>query len=305
MTIPPIFIIGCPRSGTSLLAKLLEPTIYGSPVETHFITKFYNKLSRYGHLKEKRNFTKLTRAILRQRPVMQWRLHVNIDRLWRHSKTYDYQELVHNLCMMRFNALGKQSWGDKTPHYILHLNIINDLFPDSKYLYIVRDGRDVALSLLKKPWGQNNIYACAEYWKKCNELSETIQLIQKRGNLLNIKYETLLERPTDAVEGFYAFLGERFSDQGLKSIIGSIKSSNFNKWKKEMKPKDVKLFETVAANTLQSFGYETSFPESALKTPVKWIWKIHDYILTSKHLAKINLIDTIRIKYFGMDPFGD
>ena len=114
-----------------------------------------------------------------------------------------------------------------------------------------------------------------------------------------------MENPRDVVEKFYNFLGEELSETGLESIIGSIKKSNFNKWKSEMKQKDVKMFEMVAANTLKRFGYEITFPESELKSTVKWFWKTHDFILNCKYLAITNLIDTIRIKFFGMEPFGD
>ena len=303
--IPPIFVIGCPRSGTSLLARLLEPTIYGSPVETHFITKYYKKYRKYGDLKEKSNFIRLTKAILRERPILQWRLNIDIEELWRKQKSYEYKELVGKLCSMRFKELGKQSWGDKTPQYILELDIIYTLFSDSKYLYVVRDGRDVALSLLKKPWGQNNIYSCAEYWKRCNEETEAIDSIRGKGNLLEINYEALLKKPMEVMKGVYSFLGESFPEKERNKILDAIRQKNYNKWKNEMKPRDIKMFETVAGNTLERLGYETSYVEAELKKPFKWFWKGHDYLLNCKHLAKLNLIDTIRIKYFGMEPFAD
>ena len=72
----PIFIIGCPRSGTSLLARFLEPTIYGAPIETHFITKYKKKLSNYGELENFENFNKLLNDILKERPVMQWKINI-------------------------------------------------------------------------------------------------------------------------------------------------------------------------------------------------------------------------------------
>ena len=154
MTVSPVFIIGCPRSGTTLLARFLQPTHYGSPVETHFITKYYEKIPKYGALKKKQNFMLLMKDILSERPIMQWKLDIDIEEFWAGLKRYDYREIIDRLCMMRFTSKGKTSWGDKTPIYILDLEIIYRLFPDAKYLYIVKDGRDVALSLMQVPWGQ-------------------------------------------------------------------------------------------------------------------------------------------------------
>lgn len=305
MNIQPVFILGCPRSGTTLLSELLSPTAYGSPVETHFITKYFKKLDHYGDLKQKNNFTRLIKDILSERPVMQWKLDIDIEKFYRESEVFEYPEIVNRLCMMYFGPKGKTSWGDKTPHYILDSDIIYRLFPDAKYLYIVRDGRDVALSLLKKPWGPNNIFSCAEYWKQCNAEADALALMRKNARVFELTYEQLLEQPREVMEKIYAFLEAPYSEEKVKPLIERINRINFNKWKKEMKPGEVRLFETVAADTLKRFGYETSFEESELKKIEKWFWKAHNDFFRYKHLVKMNTIDAIRIKYFGMEPFAD
>ncbi len=305
MNISPVFILGCPRSGTTLLSELLSPTTYGSPVETHFIPKYFKKLDHYGNIEQKDNFTRLIKDILSERPVMQWKLDIDIEKFHSELDVCEYSEIVHKLCMMYFEHKGKTSWGDKTPHYILDSDIIYRLFPDAKYLYIVRDGRDVALSLLKKLWGPNNVYACAEYWKQCNAETDTLALMRKHDRVFELTYEGLLDQPSKVVEKIYMFLGEPYSEESVKSLIEKINRINFNKWKKEMKPDEVRLFETMASNTLKRFGYEATFEESELKKIEKWFWKAHNDFFRYKHLIKMNTVDAIRIKYFGMEPFAD
>jgi len=101
----PIFVIGCPRSGTTMLSRLLNFSSYGAPVETHFIPKYYKKLQLYGNLVERNNFIKLINDILCERPVMQWKLNLNIDSFLNEINEYKYSEIVSKLCMKRFERL--------------------------------------------------------------------------------------------------------------------------------------------------------------------------------------------------------
>jgi len=302
---PPVFIIGCPRSGTSLTSQLLEFSSYGSPIETHFIPKYYKKLGSYGDLKQNRNLEKLLKDILKERPMVQWKLEIDIVHFPEMLTGYEYSEIVNKMCQILFKQFGKSSWGDKTPDYIFDLDIIFGLFPDSKYIYIVRDGRDVALSLLRKEWGPNNIFSCAEYWKKCNQKSSLLDLMRKKGQVLDIKYEDLLCQPAEITKSIYKFLDESYPENALRNLINSINKNNFDKWKREMKAKNIKIFEMVASDTLKLFGYEASFPEDDVERIYKWYWRFHNYVFHIIYLIKLNIIDTIRIKFFGMEPFND
>ena len=284
---------------------LLQPTRYGAPVETQFITKYYKKLGHYGDLSQRKNAARLIHDILDERPVMQWKLNVNADQFISDRVSFDYREIINKLCMMRFGAMGKKSWGDKTPHYILDLDIIYGLFPESKYLYIVRDGRDVALSLLKESWGPNNIWACADYWARCNSASASLQHLRGSGHLIEIKYESLLSEPVTHIKTIYEFINEPCSNDTAHELAGSIHRENYGKWKQTMTPKQIELFEMAAGETLNRFGYSTTHPQHELKVYVKYFWEMHDAFFHYKHLIKMNTIDSIRIKYFGMKPFAE
>ena len=76
----PVFIVGSPRSGTTLLASLLDGTPWGSPFETHFIPKYAAAAAR-GNLEDRRTFTELARLILAERPIVQHRLAMTPDEL--------------------------------------------------------------------------------------------------------------------------------------------------------------------------------------------------------------------------------
>lgn len=300
----PIFVLGCPRSGTTLLARLLADTIYGSPVETHFITKYYKKLDLYGDLKDKRAFRSLVRDILGERPVMQWNLTVDIDQLYESMAVYDYAEIVNRICMLRVEVNGPMSWGDKTPDYLLDVDILYTLFPDSKYIYIVRDGRDVALSLLDREWGPNNVYGCATYWKACNTDHATLKVLRSSGQLYSLRYEDLLLEADRIVPELYRFLGEEENAHDIARLVAEIKPTNSNKWKVAMTPSKIELFERLAGNTLDKFGYETSHRERGVNKLSEAWYRFGDAFQKGLFLVKTNTIDAIKIKYFNHDPFG-
>lgn len=302
---PPLFILGCPRSGTTLLSDLMADTCYGAPIETHFITKYYKKLDRYGDIRKKNNCRRLVENILSERPVKQWRINFDFEQFWRGLREFSYRELINELLMIRFGGMGKSTWGDKTPHYILELEIIYNLFPNSKYIFIVRDGRDVALSLLKKPWGPNNVYACGRYWAACNQNNAILETMRRKMQIFETSYEHLLYLPDEVMRQAYKFLGESYDETVMSKKISAIKPKNFNKWKTEMTKKQVSLFERVAGNTLLRFGYETSSEEAPITHLAQSIWQIHDNAIQFARLVKMNTIDALQIKYLGKEPFAD
>lgn len=301
----PIFIIGCPRSGTTLLASLVSATVYGAPVETHFITKYFKMLDSYGDLSVKKNFSLLLNDILAERPVMQWKLDSDVDRFYDELDSFRYEHIADRICMKMAEKKGYGAWGDKTPHYIKDLDIIYKLFPESKYIYIIRDGRDVALSLLEREWGPANIYDCAQIWKAHNVKSATLEKIESNGQLYTLKYEDLLDNAEEIVLGIYKFLDVEYDKKEVTRLLRTIKKGNYNKWKKRMSPGQIKVFENVAADTLKRFGYETSNEESEIDGLMKAAYSCHKIIMRAKFLFKTNVIDGIKIRYFGKEPFAE
>jgi hypothetical protein len=154
-----LFVLGAPRSGTTLLSGLLEHTKYGVPFETQFIPKYFDKLDHYGNLSIKRNFMQLISDILKERSAKRFIQELDLDSAFKDlSPDITYAKLVNYVASRRQGREEHISWGDKTPWYLLRLDCLVELFPDAQFIFIYRDGRDVALSLLEKDWGPNSIY---------------------------------------------------------------------------------------------------------------------------------------------------
>jgi len=302
----PVFILGAPRSGTTFLSSLLDSTDYGAPFETHFITKYFKKLGDYGDLYDLANFSRLVKHILQERAVMQWGLDINIPTFYEEfDGGVTYSKLVDKLCLKAAAKKGLSSWGDKTPHYLKDVEIIYEMFPDSKYIYIVRDGRDVALSLLKKGWGPNNIFTCAEYWMELNKVNDCLEEIESKGNLLFIKYEDLLDNVELYINNIYDFLETAIDEEKHRQYSHRVLKGNYDKWRSMLSDSQIKVFESVAADTLDRFGYEVIHGKGQVHYISKLAYQFHDKVMLFKHLFKLNVIDTIKIKYFGKEPFAE
>ena len=302
----PIFILGAPRSGTTFLASLLEKTDFGAPFETHFITKYYKKLADYGDINVYQNFSRLLADILGERAVQQWQLDFDHEAFFKAlGPDVTYAQLVNELCLKASQQKGLTSWGDKTPHYLNDIDILYKLFPDSKYIYIVRDGRDVTLSLLEKDWGPNNVYYCAKYWSDLNRNSQCLESLEQANNLYRLTYENLVDNVEHHVKEIYAFLGVTYDEKEVAELVKTVKPGNYNKWKKQMTSRQVDTFDRIASDTLKRFDYEVSTDDVSVSPIWRAIYFIHNAIFRARHLFIINVVDGIKIKFFGKQPFAE
>lgn len=301
-----IFILGAPRSGTTFLATLLKKTEYGAPFETHFITKYFKKLANYSNINEYKNYQNLLQDILNERAVKQWKLNIDYEKFFEElGPKFTYSQLVNKICLKASQQKGFNSWGDKTPDYLADIDILCELFPDAKFIYIIRDGRDVTLSLLEKDWGPNNIYSCAKYWVSLNRDSPSLNNLRSTHNLYQLKYEDLLDNVEFHIKEIYSFLNQKYDDSELQELASKVKPGNYNKWKKRMTPMQINTFDRIASKTLKRFNYEQSTEESPISTVWKIIYFTHNGFCRVRHLFILNVIDGIKIKFFGKEPFAE
>ncbi|PAV24480.1 hypothetical protein CF392_16045 [Tamilnaduibacter salinus] len=274
-----LFILGSPRSGTTFLSRLLDKTRYGKPIETHFITKYHKKLHQYGDLSNKSNFNRLMRDILAERPIQQWRLNLDLkDFFDRVSPDFRYSNIVNQLMVYRQGGRDGVSWGDKTPHYIGDAERLFELFPEARYIYIVRDGRDVALSLLKKEWGPSNTVSCAEYWARQNSHPAVQDRLDRGDSIYFLTYEDLLANPAETIRSLYEFLGESVDPDKLDALIEETQAANSFKWRQTMSPRQIRQFESLAGGVLQRFGYPVISTNPRLRFLEKPLFHIHEKV---------------------------
>lgn len=299
----PVIILGHARSGTSILGDLLRKYFQISfGPESQFLIRFHKKVPKYGELAQEKNLARLLRDILQERCFERWRnkfgYTLDEDHIFESIEEPSYKGVVYAVFRHLAQCGGMQRWGDKTPIYSWHLDVIRELFPNSPYIHIVRDGRDVALSSFNIHFGAKNVYKVAQRWTEELEKVQEFQKSIPSDQFLEMRYEDLMQEPVKELSRLIPFLG--IQDEGsvlqqtLQSHVGQdLKKSNYDKWKTAMPDKDIFLFESIAQKWLYGYGYEVyhdgSLPRS-VSTARRWYWEIQNHVL--KLNSKENLKDS-------------
>ncbi|RMF40576.1 MAG: sulfotransferase, partial [Anaerolineae bacterium] len=148
---PPFFIVGHPRSGTTLLRFMLSshPRLY-IPEETGFIPFLLPRRMHHAPLSLAQ-----TRRLLARIARLNYLWDGLVDDLpafYAALPAPTLPVILDTLYRRQIAPFGAQRWGDKTPLYVQHIPLLADLFPGAQFIHIIRDGRDAALSARKK-WG--------------------------------------------------------------------------------------------------------------------------------------------------------
>lgn len=295
---PILFVFGAARSGTTILNNLLYRHFgYGMGPEGTFIASWARRLPRYGDLGEDANLRRLVADLSECRM-----LHI-VRRRYRHNPFDVTPELILNKLRQRSYAgvvyaifecmaelQGCKRVGNKNPDYGRQFPVLHRLFPtQAKYLCIVRDGRDVALSILKMRWGLSSSYIAAKAWSESLIALAAMQQQLGPDRLHVLSYENLLRNPRATLEGVRDFLGVPDGEAGVEEaaveILSGAKSANFNKWRREMSTHDLRMFEGQAGQWLEKYGYELS----GNRTDIGWRDRLLYESMEIARLIKVNV----------------
>jgi hypothetical protein len=270
---PPLFLLGSQRSGTTMLRLMLNnhPSL-AIPHESAFITIYFKKLAEYGDLTDRKNAARLLDDVSRHPLVRRGKLiidpHAILDRPIR-----TYRDFVDAIFQAYAQALGKPRWGDKTPFYTPDIDVIRGIFPDAKILHLVRDGRDVVLSQKSIEWMSNNLPKLALDWQWKTTIAHKVGAVLK-DDFLEIRYEDLVLKPEETLRKICKFIDElydpamlHYSDnakdvvpaESLKWHRNSIRPpdpSQLFKWRAQLSKAERIIFEQLAGEALDLFGYE-------------------------------------------------
>jgi len=184
---------------------------------------------------------------------------------------------------MEIAPSGKPRWGDKTPLYYTCWRQLMALFPASRLVHIIRDGRDVNLSLEKVGWHGPTASDRAIYWLERVEMAREAARELGPGRNLIIRYEDLVLNTRVTLEEVCEFLGEEFesgmldfftdASRHLCDIDGDVhgkvhrapRPDDVGRWKREMPVERQKEFETIAGSGLRAMSYTCLFHTGADK----------------------------------------
>jgi hypothetical protein len=302
----PFFIVGTQRSGTTLLRLILNShSEIAVPEEGVFLMPLLRK--RYLREPLRRAQLKTVADYLRSNDhFLLWNYDYDsfISDL-HESDLMSLRDLIDRLFTSYCRSQGKITWGDKTPSFFRKIDILHALFPQAKYIHIVRDGRDVFDSWRKLDPTKNNVAVAALDWSyKLFRIESSLGGLAEH-NKLSIRYEDLIEDPETTIRSVTDFLGVGYEkgmldfyrtshkyigDHHSKLIFRPLDKGNKAKWKENLNPKEVRVFELLGRHYLTKYEYGISAGSAATE----------DVLFATKALCvglPLRLMQVVRIAF--------
>ncbi len=266
----PIFIVGSPRSGTTLMRLILNshPQI-AIPDETDILSLLFNK-PFYKRIKPFR---------VRENSALRNAIGNDIADKFNRLPFYKRiraRDILDFLFDSYAESFGKKYWGEKTPIHYKYIKQTKRVYPNSTVIFMVRDPRAVAASSKRYAgnktgdnagfWASEKISTATKLWEEA-----AMQAIRNKAAIVVVKYEDLVTAPMDTVKGVCEKIAIDFSPQMLdyyksspnnvatakwhKETTKPINLNNLEKWKKELSAKEIMEIENKLQDYMRRFGY--------------------------------------------------
>lgn len=283
---PMPFIVGCPRSGTTMLRLMLDahPEL-AIPPETHFLSAALDLRSRDAELRRE-----FFAVVTGSRRWPDFHLDAGaLERRLARIRPFVLHEGLRCFYRMYAERFGKPRVGDKTPGYVLHLRRIAAVLPEARFVHLIRDGRDVAASLRKLWWGPgDDVQAQAVDWLW--RIREARQQAQVCPAYLEVRYEDLVREPEPVLRRVCDFLELSFEPRMLEYHEGAAErldelntrtdadgnvqvtkeqllaihartkeppnAGAIARWRRDLSASEIQTFQQIAGPLLQELGYE-------------------------------------------------
>lgn len=297
----PVFVLGCPRSGTTLLYHMLLSA--GRFAIYRAESNFFNLLSpRFGGLRSRWS----RETLLKNWASSELFLASGLDHEALRSKLVNECHTTGD-CLRVFmeEVAAKQGvdrWADCTPDHLLYVRDIKREIPNALIVHIIRDGRDVALSYARQgwenhlPWDRSqSLEVAALYWSWI--VSEGRKLGSALGkDYIEVRFEELVHNPRNPLSRVSEFIDQELDYDRIQRVaIGSVRApntsfpggnnGNFNpvgRWKTKISRSQLSRLEFLIGDRLQELGYEVSQASCSPNMRLRIMRKLYPPLFATK-----------------------
>ena len=289
----PIFIVGTPRSGTTLTAQILgRHSNLFMPGETHFFDDIYSRKDESGP------FTRETVSSVSKRLFDLYARYYEpddqqrIEQLFSSSDSLEvelssclsYKDMLTRFMNVQMVHENKNRWGNNAPRDLFCVDDILEFYPNAKIIVCVRDVRAFLLSY-KGKWkvtGDEHVERLKKLyhpvitsllWKASMKLVPALKKMLPAASLAIIKYEDLVTDPDKTIKYICDVIEEDFEPEMLNVVTHNssnapesrgIFPTSVDRWKKDLKPEDISISQMLCKKQLYELGYDLISPHSSI-----------------------------------------
>lgn len=275
----PVFVGGCPRSGTTLLRTMLNshPEL-AIPHETRVLIDGYRTRAMWGDLSDPENRRRLAHWVVDRKVSRYRRLSPDADELI--EAMVAAPPTLGSVLSAGFHLFaarhGKERWGEKRPSIVLNLDAAFAMFPDAQYVNIVRDPRAAVASILrvgrKHGWGAPGVAGGTDTWERSVRAADRWRRRLPANQFLEVQYEHLVADPSAVLGRIVEFLG--LDAAGLDAMLHHHESADLRRgklhslvskpvtterlraWEQGLRPREIAFVESALGDYMRRYGYE-------------------------------------------------
>ena len=280
-----LFLICSERSGSNLITRMFDRhSEFCGPSPSHLIRILAKNRVRYGNLELAQNWKTLCAdaALLLQNQLGIWKRKFTAEELETRVPEPTLAALIRYVYGQEAQANGKQRLFIKENHTVSFLPFLLAAFPDSRFVYLVRDPRDMALSYKQTLAHTGGVHEAVQVWLRDQQPGLEAYLHLNEGNRVHLlTYEELVSQPERALPLLCRFAGVNYEAKMLefhaskqtRQNAGRIKAwenlqqpllqQNFNKYRTGLTELEIRYTEAACAREMEFFGYQPDFEPSA------------------------------------------
>jgi hypothetical protein len=185
--------------------------------------------------------------------------------------------------------LGCSRFGHESPRLLKDLSRVQRILPHCRFVHIVRDPRAAATSILRFPWGANNVVVAAELWHDWVRSARLLALALGSKRYLEIRFEDLMLWPHETMQKLMEFVCGEVDGHKLEQFVEEVetnprRSRSLGKWREEISPAQMEVIEAITCREMPYHGYQPETTKQGLSMASRLLGRAHHRVVQVKNI---------------------